>query len=497
MERHASRDGGSPVTVTDGAVVVEVSGACLSVRAASTPAGSRPEAMLPAEPDRIGLVVHGSAAPALHVLDPQLLADIDRHLPVSSRKQKSGLRLLVGGAARPGPDGSPPLAGRLSEALGVEVVAPDGPVLVLRRGELFAAGPAGAWWAFVPGRPPEPTGARFPPPMWQWDLPPDLVSQALSWELMVTPIPAGLWVRDVGRPVAELSEAPFAVPPASERPALLIGRPGEERPPVAGIAQLVGALPPPLRTRFVLVPYGPDPAGQAPIAQRLADHLGEDVRAMHGLPNYVEDSSLDFTVIDEAGGSTWRPFVTESVYHPGAEPPTRWAWWPPVADLQMAGPASFWFVDGWVVDVVPSGLLVRPAMVAPESLVVRRPADPKHVDLVVTAAFPAPDNVPAYVLEAIGRLARALPRAAQERLRMLITARVDPPEVLGLSRALRLPVRRLTQNGVSPVVDGASTAPVIPHRRIRGPAGQTTATPPAVARGAGHPRQPAHPQQRA
>jgi hypothetical protein len=129
---------------------------------------------------------------------------------------------------------------------------------------------------------------------------------------------------------------------------------------------------------------------------------------------------------------------------------------------------------------------------------VRRPADPKHVDLVVTAAFPAPDNVPAYVLDAIGRLARALPAAAQERLCMLVTARVDPQEVVGLAGALRLPVRRLSLNGVSPVADGASTAPVdgmavdrIPTRRIWGPPDQTTATPSAPASGADQPRQPA------
>ena len=40
--------------------------------------------------------------------------------------------------------------------------------------------------------------------------------------------------------------------------------------------------------------------------------------------------------------------MTESVYHPGAQPPTRSSWSPPLADLPPAGPASFWLAEMYV-----------------------------------------------------------------------------------------------------------------------------------------------------
>lgn len=125
----------------------------------------------------------------------------------------------------------------------------------------------------------------------------------------------------------------------------------------------------------------------------------------------------------------------------------RLSGWAPLPDLATAGPASFWLTAGWVVDLVPGGLLVRPAMSAAEPMVTRRAADPRHVDLVVTAAFRAPDNVPVPVLGAIGELARRLPEPVRQRLRLVITDRVDPPELAGLASALRLPLYRLPSHG--------------------------------------------------
>jgi hypothetical protein len=490
-------DGGVGVTVSGvphGGVVVERSGACLSIRAAGAPAGRRSETMLPAEPGRTAVVVDDRAAPALHALDRGLLGDLDRHLWTAGGGARQGLRLLVGGAARPGADGAAPLAARLAEALGIEVVAPDGPVVVLRRGELFCAGAAGGWWGFTRGRRPEPAGSRFPPPAWQRDLPADIGSRMVSGLVTVTPVPTGLWVRGAGGPAAELSDPGYAVPPAAML-AVLVGRPGEAWPAVAGLAEVIGALPPALRQRYVLVPYGPEPAGQPPLAQQLADWLGADVRATHGLPCYAADGSLDFALLDDSGRRSWRPLVTESVYHPGAQPPTRSSWSPPLADLPPAGPASFWLAEGWVVDVLASGLLVRPATSAPDSAVLRRPADPRHLDIVVTAAVRAPGNVPVPVLGAIGWLARALPPAAQDRLRILITDQVDPPELLGLAGALRLPIHRLTHDGITPAGDDARAVPADPFpaqppAQLHDP---TPQTPPAQ-----HPRRAAtgHPPAR-
>jgi hypothetical protein len=291
--------------VADEGIVVERSGTCLSVRAGHATAGPRPETLLRAEPGRVAVVVDRSASAALHRLDRQLVYELGRRLQPYPGQPGSGVRLLVGGTARPAPDGGPPLAALLADQLGVEVVAPDGPLVVLRRGELFSAGPAAAWWGFVPGGMPSRSGARFPEPSWQAALPPDLSPAVRSGTVHVVPVPSGLWVRTAGTPPAELSDPGFAVPAAPERLAILAGRPGEPPPDVAGIAEVVTALPPVLRRRYVLVPYGPQPDGP-PLAQRLADLLGEEVRATHALPVYADDGSLDLIAVDGAGRAAWR-----------------------------------------------------------------------------------------------------------------------------------------------------------------------------------------------
>jgi len=445
-----------------GGVVVEWFAHCLVVRAAGAAATDWLPAIVPAESGRTAVVVDRSAVAALFGLDRGLLAQLGRQLETRPAGSAGGLRLLVGRSATPGPDATPPLAARLAGALGVEVVAPDGQLVVLGRGELFSAGATGAWCGFAPGGRVERSGSRFPSPAWQADLPLDFAPRASSAQVTVTPVPAGLWVRAAGRQAAELSDPGFAVAPAPERLALLVGRPGEVGrpsevpPPVTGLAEVVRALPAALREGYVVVPYGAQPGNSEPIAQQLARRLGADVLATHIVPWYAEDGSVDPVAVDEAGRPTWRPFVSESVYHPGQQAPTPRAWWPPLPDLTVAGPASFWLDAGWVVEVVPSGLLVRPATLAAEPAVLRRPVDPHHVDIVVTAAFRAPDNVPVLVLGAVGWLARRLPEPVQDRLRLVITDRVDPPELIGLASALRLPLDRLTPDAPPATDDPAA-----------------------------------------
>jgi hypothetical protein len=430
----------------------------VSIRASSAPAGPRIDAVLPPEPGRTAVVVDDSAVAALDALDDRLLSDLRGQFSAAVGGPRPGMRLLVGGAARSGPDGSPPLAARMADVLGLEVVAPDGPLVVLRRGELFSAGPASAWWQFAPGRSATPVGARFPAPDWQSELPADVGVRSAS-RLTVTPVPCGIWIRAVGGPAADLGDPAYGVPPAPGRVAVIAGRPGEPRPPVDALADVIAGLPRRLRRSYVLVPYGPEPAREAPIAQRLADGLGADVLATHGLPSYGFDGSLEIPAVDGSGRSTWQPFVSESVYHRGSEPPTRWAWSAPLTDLPEAGPGTFWLADGWVVDVVPSGLQVRPAPVGPEPHVLRRPVDAEHVDLVVTAGESMPGDVPVPVLAAIGRLARSLPPCTRDRLRMLVTEPADLVELVGLAGALALPIRRLTPDGICPVERVEPAAP--------------------------------------
>jgi len=189
------------VGVAEDSVVVEQSGHSLCVRSATDREGvAGPERVLRAEPGRTAVVVHASAADAVRRLDHRVLDVLGRAVSRDAAGRPASLRLLLSAGACPGSDGTPAVAARLAHHLGVEVVAPDGALLVSQRGELFSAGATAAWWAFVPGRSPAlGAGPRFPAPAWQWHLPPDVAARASTVDAAVTPVPAGLWYGHTAR----------------------------------------------------------------------------------------------------------------------------------------------------------------------------------------------------------------------------------------------------------------------------------------------------------
>jgi hypothetical protein len=497
--------------VSANAIVVERVGAAVLVRAGGP---RHPDlafvAALPTEPRRTTVVVDGPGYGALRALDPGLLSDLDTHRaqPGQRGRAAGGLRLAAAGAGRAGSDGSPPLAAVLADRLEVEVVAPDGHLLVLPGGGLFSAEPAGGWWAFRRGRRPRRDGPRHPAPTWQSALPEDIAARAGVSRLGVLSIPAGLWIRPVGAGPAPLQDWAYGVPCAADRLALVVGAPtgaragdlaGDAARDAAGdatdvddLARILRALPGALRASCVVMPYGPQ-VGPVPLAQRLADRLGGPVRCCHGLVHRLADGRWCVAAVSRSGQPGWRPFVTESVYHPGAGAPVPVGWVPPAAGMTPAGPASYGLVAGWVVDVVPGGLLVRPAGAPAEPLAARLPVDPEHVNLTVTGvpggapagavpagaatagaatagaatgACGAATGIPGGVLAAVAQLARALPDDARAILRLMAGPAEEPATVAalaGLARELRVPLWALTP--VGPLLHAAAPTEVgpLPH----------------------------------
>ncbi|MFI0469571.1 hypothetical protein ACH347_36340 [Saccharopolyspora sp. 5N102] len=437
-----------------GALVVERTGAGVVVRSADTQvAGAGPAARHAADDSRARVFVDHTALDSFDLLDNQVLADLQAQLRHGDSGPMPGIRLLVGRSGLAGPDGQAPLAARLSERLNVEVVAPDGSLLMLPGGELFSVGEATGWVGFRPGRHKTHTGPRHPIPSWQDPLSETLRSRAADPRISITSIPAGLWVRAAGAVMRPMSDMAYGVPVSGARLAIVAGAPGEEQPDLEAVAALVAALPGKLRQTFGLICYGPEPDPARPLAQRLADLLGIPVHCCHAVPQYLPDGAKTWKSLDAAGQRAWLPFVLESLHRPGVPPLPR-NWVQPVPGMVGAGVGAYWLQDGWLVDVLPSGLLVRPVRTAVDPVAARLAPDPEAVNLVVTAAAGAPSG---RVLTTVERMVRLLPAETRARLRLVATPHAAPGYLAGLGRELGLGVHVLTASGPGPAVIPAAS----------------------------------------
>ncbi|WP_243794345.1 hypothetical protein [Saccharopolyspora gloriosae] len=223
-------------------------------------------------------------------------------------------------------------------------------------------------------------------------------------------------------------------------PAIVVGAPGEASPEVNDCARLVNSLPEPRRTNFGLVVYGWEPTSARPFAQRLAERLQRPVHHYHGMPFHTANGTRDERVITSAGRRTWRPFIHLSVHRPGCPPVPR-EWRCPAPGLVPDGIGSYRLAAGWMVDVLASGLLIRPVGTVPDSVVELIPPHPGHVNLVL-AAVPPPT-----VLPAVERMVNSLPAAARSRIRLVAASGVDPAGLGGLVRALHVEVHALGKAG--------------------------------------------------
>jgi hypothetical protein len=257
-------------------------------------------------------------------------------------------------------------------------------------------------------------------------------------------VPGGLWLRSgTDRPAEPLLPG-FCTDPKDGQFALLIGRPGEPLPRLADVADVARGLVAPLRERMAVTVYGPEPASDRCVAQRLADLLGSPVRAHHGVLLKTADGVMNRYAVGPDGVPTWQPFAQLSTYAPGGTGPVGKLWRAHLPSAVKLGPGRYRLTVDWTVDVVPAGLVVRPAEVPPRPVLSCAPTDPDRVDLIIDA--PDERGLTDDMLTALSRFADGLPSAARARARLVLM-----PGLPALSeRALRWAVPAPTKIWVDP-----------------------------------------------
>lgn len=288
-----------------------------------------------------------AAARYLHIA-PDAIEGVRRHdLPLIESIRPYAQSTLVAlepgfGSAADGEE-TPP-AQRLAAELGVTIVAPEGR-FISSDGALFAVGPESSWIAYSPVGTKLLHGRRYPEPAWQTHLPRKIAGTAQ--------IPAGLWITDRAEATHAVHLADIAVHP--QQLLIVVGSPGTPAPGFARIRDVLRELPEQTRASAVLIGYGDTSLDQETI-RLLAAELQQPLRVAHGVT-----ISGRFVRLGPAHGVPTETFARESVCTPdGIFEIERWS-----APLGMANVSgnTYRFNDEWVVDVVPAGLVLRPAHV--------------------------------------------------------------------------------------------------------------------------------------
>ncbi|WP_337820916.1 hypothetical protein [Amycolatopsis sp. A1MSW2902] len=414
-------------------------------------------------------------------------------------RRRRGVRLVIGGRSRE----TTALAGQwLAERINRPVLAPDGSVIPSAGGALFVhAGRGGGWVRFRPGRPPTWEAKRFPRPAWDSGIAAELTPT--SSRGVAEPLPGGLWVRPVGfdAPQRHHRRALISRMPAQhDTMTIVLGCPG--CPPLAldDAARLWVQLPEKVRAKARFVQYGPmQVPGEASIGQALADLLGKPVAFYAGVPVGSPQLPTLRTVLYD-GRLGWRPFTTELGYEPGSASvlPQLLSHRPPIHGLDQVSPAVYWYSPDAVVEVVQSGLLVRPPQDGPSSAAIREIGlDAAVHNLTFDAADEGSasrmrllaEDLLARLDEQTRRMSRVLPAAAllAERARPRVVARAldaiesghPVPVVAAPAPAAYLPAAPAALGIAAPTeVPGAIAAPVPPVAAPVAAPAETPAEPP-------------------
>jgi hypothetical protein len=279
----------------------------------------------------------------------------------------AAVRLAVSGAGQTRPDRPAP-AGELARRLRVDVLAPDGPLLLAPGGTAFVAGrsgPAspepGRWLRFSPDGTVEPGGPRHPAPDWASGV--DRVAGPIG-PLWVTPVPCGLWVHAPGEAPARLTDLAYAVPADPHEVLLVVGAPGTAAPDPADVADVADELPANLAGRLVLVPHAGGSGRVLPAARELARRWQRPVTVGAGLSVLAADGSPSTVATDDLGEPCWRPLLPRLRVPAGDGPPSPI---PPIEDGFVLSGLSrkegdlYLLRAPWVVQVGWAGLWVRDA----------------------------------------------------------------------------------------------------------------------------------------
>lgn len=375
-------------------------------------------------------------------------------------KGTSCVRLVMSGAGDDQPD-RPCLARRIADAWEMEVIAPDGVVLIAPGGALFvrgSPGPARGWWRFAPGEPPRLLGPRAPAPVWQEAL--RRVPSRMAGGCRVDHIPAGIHMRPAGASEPGGDDLCFAMPVHPERPVLLVGAPRAEDVAADEVAAVLAALPAAERSRVQLAPGGR--RDLLPLAQSVADMLESDVEVLTGIPllsgNSVSGASVRPTLVGSDGEPTWQPYVTAVACSPvdgvGKTPAPRLVQSHPL--VQGAADAeheTMPLTDQWYAVATRAGMAVG-ELGGPRPSLTAVTVDPDTLSLELGTPGAALDES---VLPALSQLLTSLGPETRARTTLLVRGTLSTGE--GELRQLAseqgvLGLRYLTGGSTGPVNSG-------------------------------------------
>lgn len=305
-------------------------------------------------------------------------------------RRDGGLRLVAGRRPR---GGLLPLGQWLADHLDRTVLVGDGDVVPAAGGVLYIPGDGGSGWVRLkPGRPAVPVSRRFPAPIWEFsvaDRPWDTSDRAVA-----DPLPSGVWLHPrAGETVLGDHRGKLEARLACQRDLLtvVLGCPGTPELPLDDISRFWGSVLPGARSQVRFVRYGPLAVpGNDADGQVLADRLDSPVVVYNGLPvgRALWEPPRTHTVDDE-GMLGWATYAKELCYLPvrmtGGRPtaPTVLSHRPVLADVPEIAPGVYRYARDAVLEVVPSGLWMRPAEEPAEAAVIRSAAaDPRHPRIV-------------------------------------------------------------------------------------------------------------------
>ncbi|MGW6534717.1 hypothetical protein ACWGBV_00630 [Streptomyces sp. NPDC055051] len=348
---------------------------------------------------------------------PDAAPYLRRTLPdlVLLARERGATRLLLAasGLAAPGPDGARPVRA-VATAADFTVIAPDGVASVEPDGSLRLAEP-GTWWLAEPGEEPRELGPGWPPeaadtpePETAHDgaesLPPPAPpvpvvaeSQGGTHGLRLTApeepeedvrtVPGGTWLGALPETAAPL----IGVPPDTYL--LGVGSPARPALPTGELLARAPAATADARHLLLSAPWA-EPSDLVDMAAALADGLDRTVRAAIGLPVRTADDHAT-TFLDERGAPTWQPLLLELAASPAHHRVVPSAWLRP-SGPEAKAPALYACADpeGWLLELVPAGVWLRPADRRPDPAPRTRRPDPARPALIVgDGAHPLPPEL--------------------------------------------------------------------------------------------------------
>lgn len=277
------------------------------------------------------------------------------------------VRLVVPGVGNPDASGQVPAA-VLAEHAGFEVLAPAGRLEQIPGGTLFADE---GWRRFGAGssssdggggQHDSAVGRRLPTPRWQ----PAVDSMADGGSaagLLHTPIPAGLWVYPDApdQPAPGRDDPAYAIPVDADRPVLLVGRPGVSAPDPDAVVAVADALPSALRGCLNVVPYGPGATVSAQVCEMLAQRWACIVTMDTGVPTLHHDNRLVPVVVEPEDVGRWAPPIPQLAFAPSGQPSPAGSV-DFLVGLDRVEPDTYQLTSQWVVEVVQSGVWLRPPL---------------------------------------------------------------------------------------------------------------------------------------